>query len=879
MPAAGCSSSPVRRSSPGRTVLCGSGRYDPVNYLTRGGARAADKANEEKLVRLNKAAMKDLQLANTTLANELVRLQSTGGEERQALREEVVKLELLLQAQNDKIDLLQNRLADAQKQNEEAEQKHHSRLKEVARRLKEDHLSKLKALQEAHNQLLAELAAQQEDSTQLLHTRDQLGKVSARLEMESASRAELWQRCTSLEQELRGTQDALDATSSQLKQAEKQLDHAGQVEKQLAACEKSLQAERVAHSKLQADATLERSQAAALRAEVERLRREVGSLTKRSEAGDDERATLKLALADAQAAAADAAVEVRAASARAERLEQELELVRQEADSQAASLRSQAAAREERLAAQHASRMAALQSELDARGAAACDSDSALSAARAEITRLTQQGDSLRHIGDAAGSQLATAQSRVEQLQQQLQAKEEQLKETKVHVLQQEAALSELLASQKSSSSTWTEERQQLEESTSKWRQKAMQLQQELESKSDQAVSSSQAHAHEVAKLQVALDNAAAELALVRRQLASAEEERTSAAKRSSALLVQWEERDRGQSQEVTTLRARLVDLQEAHDAARSEAEVHRQQLRATQQELESATLALADEQARLAALRAELGALEREKGAEVDARLRSVQELSAALAAEQQARLDAQLELHRAKKKQATVESQLQAQRIQTLSRVLDAKAKADEAATNAAALAAAERKAKQYRADSSSMLSDYESWVQGLLDKKTAAGAAAGSIPAGRDGLGQRSPSLSARSSGLLASPQPASKAMSPQASFGSRSAALSLAAAAAAAGSRSPGGGDLEKYDRIAALLEGRAGGSGSGTAAAAGAASAGLSRSLSGKSISLTGGSLSAAASPLKAGSGSGGRPGSLAAAAKGSPSTPSRASFR
>lgn len=41
--------------------------------------------------------------------------------------------------------------------------------------------------------------------------------------MESASRAELWQRCTSLEQELRGTQDALDATSSQLKQAEKQL--------------------------------------------------------------------------------------------------------------------------------------------------------------------------------------------------------------------------------------------------------------------------------------------------------------------------------------------------------------------------------------------------------------------------------------------------------------------------------------------------------------------------------------------------------------------------------------------------------------------------------------------------------------------------------
>jgi hypothetical protein len=42
-------------------------------------------------------------------------------------------------------------------------------------------------------------------------------------------------------------------------------DRAGQVEQQLAACEASLQAERVAHSKLQADATLEQSTAAALR--------------------------------------------------------------------------------------------------------------------------------------------------------------------------------------------------------------------------------------------------------------------------------------------------------------------------------------------------------------------------------------------------------------------------------------------------------------------------------------------------------------------------------------------------------------------------------------------------------------------------------------
>lgn len=44
--------------------------------------------------------------------------------------------------------------------------------------------------------------------------------------MESASRAELWQRCTSLEQELSGTQDALDATSKQLRHTEQQLGEA-----------------------------------------------------------------------------------------------------------------------------------------------------------------------------------------------------------------------------------------------------------------------------------------------------------------------------------------------------------------------------------------------------------------------------------------------------------------------------------------------------------------------------------------------------------------------------------------------------------------------------------------------------------------------------
>jgi len=73
---------------------------------------------------------------------------------------------------------------------------------------------------------------------------------------------------------------------------------------------------------------------------------------------------------------------------------------RQEADSQAVSLRSQASAREDRLQAQFASRLAQLQSELDGRCAAAADREGALAAAKDEISRLAVQvGTSCRDTG------------------------------------------------------------------------------------------------------------------------------------------------------------------------------------------------------------------------------------------------------------------------------------------------------------------------------------------------------------------------------------------------------------------------------------------------------------------------------------------------
>lgn len=56
-------------------------------------------------------------------------------------------------------------------------------------------------------------------------------------------------------------------------------------------------------------------------------------------------------------------------------------------------------------------------------------------------------------------------------------------------------------------------------------------------------------------------------------------------------------------------------------------------------------------------------------------------------------------------------------------MSQVVDAKARAEAAQAEAAtALTAAQRKADQYKQENSSLLSEYDNWVQSLLSKKDA-------------------------------------------------------------------------------------------------------------------------------------------------------------
>lgn len=172
------------------------------------------------------------------------------------------------------------------------------------------------------------------------------------------------------------------------------------------------------------------------------------------------------------------------------------------------------------------------------------------------------------------------------------------------------------------------------------------------------------------------------------------------------------------------------------------------------------------------------------------------------------------------------------------TYLQVLESKGKAEEAAaTSAAALAAAERKAKAYRGDSTALLSDYDTWVAGLLAKKSSSGSggtasasggggAGGSLWGGGGGGAASSP---AREGSLSLSRTPSQ--------LGSPAAAASAAAAAGGLSPKHSGahhhhqhhngssnqqqqGDSLERYDRIAALLENRGVGNASLTRALSG-----------------------------------------------------------
>lgn len=175
----------------------------------------------------------------------------------------------------------------------------------------------------------------------------------------------------------------------------------------------------------------------------------------------------------------------------------------------------------------------------------------------------------------------------------------------------------------------------------------------------------------------------------------------------------------------------------------------------------------------------------------------------------------------------------------MRVLLQVLNAKSKAEEAAAaSAAALSAAERKAKLYRGDSTALLSDYDAWVQNLLAKKSSSGS--GGTPSANGAAAARgTSSLFNSTTGAAAAADSGSWAGGLQSPITEGGLSRNVSQLASPAGHMvSPSGArdaDLERYDRIAALLDNRAGSS--------------LSRSLSGKAPPLSPGPLAASSSSI------------------------------
>jgi hypothetical protein len=90
-------------------------------------------------------------------------------------------------------------------------------------RLKEEHVAKEKALLADNEQLLAELAAKQQEISQLPVLQEQLDRLGHKCNLEASGRAELWQRCATQEQELQANHEKLLMVAKSLKRAEQQL--------------------------------------------------------------------------------------------------------------------------------------------------------------------------------------------------------------------------------------------------------------------------------------------------------------------------------------------------------------------------------------------------------------------------------------------------------------------------------------------------------------------------------------------------------------------------------------------------------------------------------------------------------------------------------
>ncbi|KAL3152356.1 hypothetical protein ABBQ32_001417 [Trebouxia sp. C0010 RCD-2024] len=211
-----------RSSQSARKAVTREVSSSPKNYLMAGGYRAANRDRDEQLLQLNRAAMKDLRNANSALANELARTRSACQEDLDSMRQDLATYASDLKTEQDHAATVRQQLAATSAALQHAEKHHHSRAKELQKRLRGEHTlrarseSALEAVTleaAAYKDKLQEATAGQAEAARLavdldvernLHkeTKSHVATLESRLQQEVSSREQLWSKNSEMDARL-----------------------------------------------------------------------------------------------------------------------------------------------------------------------------------------------------------------------------------------------------------------------------------------------------------------------------------------------------------------------------------------------------------------------------------------------------------------------------------------------------------------------------------------------------------------------------------------------------------------------------------------------------------------------------------------------------
>ncbi|GLI60965.1 hypothetical protein VaNZ11_003218 [Volvox africanus] len=680
--------------TPGTEDLGGSS-HDPRNFLVRGGQRAL----EQRLLSMNKSAMQELRNANAVLAEELLKARSGSDQVRDQLREKELS-----------IDVLQATIERMEKARKLLDKKHLLQLKELNRRYKEEqgHRLALEAecaqlraskdvvhhqldtLHEERAQLMDMLNSQRSNTSRLEATiaadaatiaelRSRVQTVESRLSDEVAARQDMFARHKALEADLKLVTERHNVLVASSSEAEARVRAATSklelLEDELEATKKALQAEKAAFTterqrasslqsdltQLQTSAQLTAAAAAADQTEMERLRGQTEHLMTTNEALRLDIARLReevLHLTSQQVAAkaGSQALQQQRDELQQQRdeLQQQLAEVQESRERLERSLRDEVVARSRAVQEAESAKQRACNEELNAKQrqwegqlrtrekAWEDDRMEMLRAHQEELTRKDMELLEVRERMREAQASVAEMAAEVSTFKFQGQHYAEVFRDNEELKLRlakadetigaRDASLAESSASHAAQLELWKAEANEVAQAAAKWKQRCTTLQAELEVKE----SDLDAAEREARQLAAKLSTSETERVRLQEMLASAE---------SKLNLV---------NQEASSYRVQIADVLASNETMSRQVEAAQQDLQLRDVQISKLTQSLHEEETRVAQLREELTAALAQHAKELDAKRRSLNDLTDQLQETERERAAAQADADRLRDKVA---------------------------------------------------------------------------------------------------------------------------------------------------------------------------------------------------------------------------------